>query len=135
MASAVASCSAATTIPASLAVPTNISAFVLPGTDPNDPALDECCDGYPVSVVDSCYLWCQVPDDYVNGTLSRQNNATDVFKMCLNNYDCSNMTVSTVAVRWKAGEGGGNNGAARGGGGVSAAGVVAAVLLGSLLLG
>jgi hypothetical protein len=52
----------------SLPIPQNINAIVLPGTNTSDPAMVTCCAPNRVQIVDGCYLWCEIPASYLDGT-------------------------------------------------------------------
>ncbi len=83
---------AASTCPASptsmpdfstLPIPQNVNVFGTPGNDTSAyPPMTACCAPNPVQIVDGCYLWCELPAQYFNGTSGKQG-AEDAFKACL----------------------------------------------------
>ena len=78
------------TIRTGLLIP-DIPYFAAPGKI-DDPAMITCCSPNPVNLVESCWLWCQLPSSYAN--LSSSDAASD-FNKCL---DLHNRTSSASSV-------------------------------------
>jgi hypothetical protein len=70
-------------IPDNLPIPGNIAYAVIPGQNASAPWMVNCCDPYPVQLVESCWLWCQLSP----GTGSHANASVDAimhdFESCL----------------------------------------------------
>ncbi|KAK4033073.1 hypothetical protein C8A01DRAFT_50265 [Parachaetomium inaequale] len=52
----------------SLPVPQNINLMIIPGTDTAARPMVPCCAPNPVQLVNDCWLWCEIPASYFNGT-------------------------------------------------------------------
>jgi hypothetical protein len=63
-----------------LPVPQNINVFVTPGTDPSYLPMQVCCEPSQVQVANSCWLWCEIPRSYFNGT--DPNGAAEKMSSC-----------------------------------------------------
>jgi hypothetical protein len=48
-------------------IPDNISWVAIPGQNASVPWMVNCCDPFPVHVVDKCWLWCEVKPDVADG--------------------------------------------------------------------
>lgn len=51
-----------------LPIPQNINVVATPGNDTSYPPMKACCEPNRVQIVDGCYLWCEIPKRYFNGT-------------------------------------------------------------------
>lgn len=51
-----------------LPIPQNINVFVTTGTNASYQPMEVCCQPNVVQVADKCWLWCEVPRSYFNGT-------------------------------------------------------------------
>jgi hypothetical protein len=84
-------------VPDDLPIPSNITYAVIPGQNASVPWMVNCCDPYPVQLVESCWLWCQVSP----GTGSRANASDDAifssFSSCLRLND-RDLNVSSAAL-------------------------------------
>ncbi|KAK4128847.1 hypothetical protein N657DRAFT_639354 [Parathielavia appendiculata] len=70
-------------IPANLAIPENITYAVIPGQNASDSWIADCCDPYPVQLVESCWLWCQIsPGVGINSNAS-DDTLKHEFRSCL----------------------------------------------------
>ena len=63
-------CPPATSIPdiQNLPIPGDINVMATPGNDTSYPPMEICCEPNIVQIVDRCYLWCEIPERYFNGT-------------------------------------------------------------------
>ncbi len=63
-------CPAPTSIPdlQTLPIPQNINVMATPGNDTSYRPMAVCCSPSAVQIVDRCYLWCELPARYFNGT-------------------------------------------------------------------
>ncbi len=63
-------CPAPTSIPdlQTLPIPQNINLMATPGNDTSYRPMEICCSPSTVQIVDRCYLWCELPERYFNGT-------------------------------------------------------------------
>ncbi len=52
----------------SLPIPQNINVMATPGNDTSYPPMEICCSPSTVQIVNRCYLWCELPERYFNGT-------------------------------------------------------------------
>ncbi|KAK3905730.1 hypothetical protein C8A05DRAFT_12486 [Staphylotrichum tortipilum] len=68
----------------SLPIPQNINVVSTPGNDTSWPGMVVCCTPNPVQIVNGCYLWCEVPARYFNGTSSRDAES-DVMSCVMRN--------------------------------------------------
>ncbi len=66
----------------SLPIPQNINVMVRTGTNTSNPAMSTCCAPNRVQIVDGCYLWCEVPRRYFNGSTS-QSGVTSSLMSCI----------------------------------------------------
>ena len=67
----------------------NVSYIAVMSQDALDPAITACCAPNPVSLVDNCYVWCQIPQSYLNGTSQSDSSETviaNAFGMCLGKH-------------------------------------------------
>lgn len=71
--------------PASLPIPQSITYAVIPGRNASDPWMVNCCDPYPVHVVETCWLWCEISPELVRNTSS--DYIWDKFGNCLEDND------------------------------------------------
>lgn len=51
-----------------LPIPQNINVMVTPGNDTSYRPMAVCCEPNTVQITDGCYLWCELPERYFNGT-------------------------------------------------------------------
>jgi hypothetical protein len=65
----------------SLPIPQNINVVSTPGNDTAYPPMASCCAPNRVQIVDGCYLWCEIPKSYFNGT--DNDGAGSAFSTCL----------------------------------------------------
>ncbi|KAK4152740.1 hypothetical protein C8A00DRAFT_44226 [Chaetomidium leptoderma] len=65
----------------SLAIPQDINVMVIPGTDTSNPPMVTCCAPNRVQIIDRCWLWCELPQSYLNG--STQEDARGATSTCL----------------------------------------------------
>jgi len=64
-----------------LPIPQNINVVATPGNDTSYPPMKACCEPNRVQIVDGCYLWCEMPKRYFNGT--DKDSARSSFSSCL----------------------------------------------------
>ncbi len=64
-----------------LPIPQNINVFGTPGHDTSYYPMAACCAPSLVQIVDRCYLWCEIPKRYFNGT--DKNGARDAITSCM----------------------------------------------------
>jgi hypothetical protein len=64
-----------------LPIPQNINVVSTPGNDTAYPPMAACCAPNLVQIVDRCYLWCEIPESYLNGT--DKDGAAAAFSTCL----------------------------------------------------
>ncbi|KAH6846956.1 hypothetical protein B0I37DRAFT_134612 [Chaetomium sp. MPI-CAGE-AT-0009] len=67
---AIATCPPPTSIPdiSNLPIPQDINVMATPGNDTSYRPMEVCCEPSRVQIVDGCYLWCELPERYFNGT-------------------------------------------------------------------
>ncbi len=77
------SCRPASEIPdlSNLPIPQNLNVVATPGNDTSFPPMAICCAPNLVQIVDRCYLWCEIPKSYFNGT--DKNGAMSGFSACM----------------------------------------------------
>jgi hypothetical protein len=65
-----ATCPPRTSLPdiQNLPIPQNINVMVTPGNDTSYRPMEICCEPSNVQIADGCYLWCELPERYFNGT-------------------------------------------------------------------
>lgn len=64
-------------------IPADISVFMMPVNDFRHPRMGACCNLHRVQVAEGCYLWCEVPEIYLNSTTDPTIAHMD-FLNCLN---------------------------------------------------
>ncbi len=64
-----------------LPIPQNINVVSTPGSNTSYPPMERCCAPSLVQIVDRCYLWCEIPKRYFNGTDKR--GAIDAISTCM----------------------------------------------------
>lgn len=77
-----------------LPIPQDINVIALPGTNTSDPAMVTCCAPNRVQIVDGCYLWCEIPASYFNGTDDEgaQQGTSSCLRVNGRNYNESRIT-------------------------------------------
>ncbi|KAH6650202.1 hypothetical protein F5144DRAFT_543288 [Chaetomium tenue] len=65
-----------------LPIPQNINVMVTPGNDTSYQPMEICCEPNRVQIVDGCYLWCELPERYFNGTDKKGAQASS--SSCMN---------------------------------------------------
>lgn len=77
-----------------LPIPKDLNVYVQPGTNVSVPGLVTCCSPNKVQLANTCYVWCQIPDTFFNGTKS-SSTLTDGFDKCLfDNNAARNRSIS-----------------------------------------
>lgn len=66
----------------SLYIPKDLKVFVLPGENVTATPMQQCCSPNPVQQAWGCYLWCEYPEQYINGTKAPVEIA-ETFYTCL----------------------------------------------------
>jgi hypothetical protein len=64
-----------------LPIPHDINAVVTIGNDTSYPPMQACCAPNQVQVVKQCWLWCEIPTSYFNGT--DRDGAAERMSSCL----------------------------------------------------
>ncbi|KAK4149664.1 hypothetical protein C8A00DRAFT_37751 [Chaetomidium leptoderma] len=64
-----------------LPIPQDINVVVTPGNDTSYRPMETCCEPNLVQIVDRCYLWCEIPERYFNGT--NKDGAWSATSSCL----------------------------------------------------
>lgn len=67
----------------SLPIPSNVNAILLSGKNVSDTVIDTCCSPSSVNLVNWCYLWCEAPAQYLNGSGQDDSAVTTAFSNCL----------------------------------------------------
>ncbi len=61
-----------------LPIPQNINVMVRAGSNASNYAMEVCCTPSRVQVAQGCYLWCEVPSRYFNGSTRKEDVAQEM---------------------------------------------------------
>ncbi|KAG7285286.1 hypothetical protein NEMBOFW57_009908 [Staphylotrichum longicolle] len=84
-----------------LPIPQNINVMVRTGTNTSNLAMSTCCAPSRVQIVDGCYLWCEVPRRYFNGSSNRDNVMFEMGACIRATNSGSNITNDSVITGWQ----------------------------------
>lgn len=84
-----------------LPIPQNINVMVRMGTSTSNLAMSTCCAPSRVQIVDGCYLWCEVPRRYFNGSSSRDDVMFEMAACITATNTGRNITNDSVITGWQ----------------------------------
>lgn len=85
-----------------LPIPRGVNVVVMTGSHASNPEMAVCCKPNAVQLVNDCFLWCELPKSYLNGTSPEQG--VDSFHTCLR-INGGNDTVNR-SIGWRLASGG-----------------------------
>lgn len=83
-----------------LPIPKNINVVGTPGNDTSYLPMEACCEPNPVQIVDRCYLWCEIPKRYFDGT--DKERAKSAMSACLSFYRKDSSDLRVVGFQFNA---------------------------------